>query len=63
MSLGIPLLIVLVVMLVGAFPEGSYSNGWGCVPSGVLSVDPLIVLVLFPFGAILKLSLGYAKGG
>ena len=52
MSLGLVLLIVLAVLLVGAFPWGSYSNGWGYAPSGALGVVLLIVLVLLFMGRL-----------
>ncbi|AMP38726.1 hypothetical protein LBM2029_14800 [Ralstonia solanacearum] len=52
MSLGILLLIVLAVLLVGAFPRWSYSNGWGYAPSGALGLGLLIVLVLLLMGRL-----------
>jgi len=52
MSLGILLLIVLTVLLVGAFPRWSYSNGWGYAPSGALGLGLLIVLVLLLMGRL-----------
>ncbi len=52
MSLGLVLLIVLAVLLVGAFPRWSYSNGWGYAPSGALGVVLLIVLVLLFMGRL-----------
>ena len=36
MSLGTILLIILVLMLVGAFPTWSHSASWGYFPSGAL---------------------------
>ena len=52
MSLGILLLIVLAVLLVGAFPRWSYSNGWGYAPSGALGLGLLVVLVLLLMGRL-----------
>jgi len=52
MSLGLVLLIVLAVLLVGAFPRWFYSNGWGYAPSGALGVGLLIVLVLLLMGRL-----------
>jgi hypothetical protein len=40
------LLILLIVLLVGAFPSWPYSRGWGYYPSGLLGVV-LVVLLLF----------------
>ncbi|CAJ0701025.1 DUF3309 family protein [Ralstonia sp. SET104] len=52
MSLGILLLIVLAILVVGAFPRWSYSNGWGYAPSGALGLGLLIVLVLLLMGRL-----------
>ncbi|MFL6528613.1 MAG: DUF3309 domain-containing protein [Chthoniobacterales bacterium] len=38
------LLIILVLLLIGAFPAWPYSTGWGYYPSGGLVL--LIVLIL-----------------
>jgi hypothetical protein len=40
------LLILLIVLLVGAFPTWPYSRGWGNYPSGLLGAV-LVVLLLF----------------
>jgi Protein of unknown function (DUF3309) len=40
------LLIVLVLLLVGAFPSWPYSRGWGYFPSGGLGLILLIVIIL-----------------
>jgi hypothetical protein len=52
MSLGTILLIVLVLMLIGAFPNWGHSRSWGYGPSGGLGVVLLIVLVLVVMGRI-----------
>lgn len=52
MSLGLLLLIVLVVLLVGAFPSWRYSTGWGYGPSGVLGVVLIVVLVMLLMGRL-----------
>lgn len=39
-------LILLVLLLVGAFPAWPYSRGWGYYPSGLLGLILLIVLIL-----------------
>jgi Protein of unknown function (DUF3309) len=46
MSLGLILLIVLILLLVGAFPRWEYSRNWGYGPSGGLGTVLVIVLVL-----------------
>jgi len=52
MSLGTILLIVLVLMLVGAFPAWPHSRGWGYGPSSGLGVVVFILVVLLVMGRI-----------
>jgi len=40
------LIVVLLLLLVGAFPMWPYSSGWGYYPSGGLGLLLVIVLVL-----------------
>jgi hypothetical protein len=40
------ILILLVLMLVGAFPAWPHSRGWGYYPSGGIGVILAIVIVL-----------------
>lgn len=40
------LIIVLLLLLIGAFPLWPYSAGWGYYPSGGLGLLLIIVLVL-----------------
>ena len=46
------LLIILIVLLVGAFPTWPHSQGWGYYPSGGLGLILLIVLILALTGRI-----------
>ena len=46
------LLIILILLLVGAFPAWPYSTGWGYYPSGGLSLVLVIVLILALTGRI-----------
>jgi hypothetical protein len=52
MSLGTILLIVLILLLVGAFPSWQHSAGWGYGPSGALGTILVIVLILVLLGRI-----------
>ena len=52
MSLGTILLIVLILMLIGAFPTWPHSSGWGYGPSGGLGLVLLIVVVLLVMGRL-----------
>jgi hypothetical protein len=40
------LLIVLILLLIGAFPAWPYSSGWGYYPAGGIGLVLLIVLIL-----------------
>jgi hypothetical protein len=52
MTLGTILLIVLLLLLVGAFPTWPHSRGWGYYPSGGLGLVLVIVIVLLLLGYI-----------
>jgi len=52
MSLGTVLLIILVLLLIGAFPTWPHSAGWGYYPSGGLGTVLVIVLILWLLGYI-----------
>ena len=52
MSLGTILLIVLVLMLIGAFPTWSHSKSWGYAPSGGLAAVAIVILILLLMGRI-----------
>ena len=52
MSLGTILLIVLNLMLVGAFPTWGHSKSWGYGPSGGLGLVVIILLVLVLTGRL-----------
>lgn len=52
MSLGTILLILLILLLVGAFPAWPYSTAWGYGPSGLLGVVLVVVVVLLLMGRL-----------
>lgn len=52
MTLSTILLVLLVLLLIGALPNWSYSSGWGYAPSGILGAILLVVLVLWLLGAL-----------
>lgn len=52
MSLGTILLIVLILMLIGAFPSWPHSRGWGYGPSGGLGLVVIIIVVLLLMGRL-----------
>ena len=50
--LGTILLIVLILMLVGAFPTWPHSRSWGYYPSGGLGLLVVILVALLLLGRI-----------
>ena len=50
MSIGMILLIILILILVGAFPSWPHSKGWGYTPSGVVGVLAVVVVVMLLTG-------------
>lgn len=52
MSLGTILLIILVLVLIGAFPSWPHSSSWGYGPSGALGLVVVVVLVLVLMGRL-----------
>jgi hypothetical protein len=40
------LIVVLILLLIGAFPAWPYSRDWGYYPSGGLGLIVLIVVIL-----------------
>jgi len=52
MSLGLILLIIVVLLLVGAFPAWPHSRSWGYGPSGGLGLVLVILLILWLMGVL-----------
>jgi hypothetical protein len=52
MSVGTILLIVLILILIGAFPSWPHSRSWGYAPTGVVGVVVIVVIVLLLMGRI-----------
>jgi len=50
--MGLILLVILILLLIGAFPRWPYSRSWGYWPSGGIGTILLIVLILFLLGRI-----------
>ena len=50
--LGTVLLVVLILLLVGAFPAWPYSRSCGYAPSGALGLVVIVVIVLLVMGTI-----------
>jgi hypothetical protein len=52
MTIGTILLIVLILLLLGAFPSWPHSRSWGYGPSGILGVVVIVVIVLLLMGRL-----------
>jgi hypothetical protein len=52
MSIGTILLVLLILMLVGAFPAWPHSKNWGYYPSSGLGLVVVILLILVLLGRI-----------
>jgi hypothetical protein len=50
--LGTILLIILILILIGAFPSWPHSANWGYGPSGFLGAIVIILIVLLLLGRI-----------
>lgn len=52
--MGLVLLLVVILLLLGAFPRGpdSWNGNWGYGPSGVLFTILIVVLILAMLGQI-----------
>jgi hypothetical protein len=50
--MGTILVIIIILLLIGAFPRWPYSADWGYGPSGILGVILLVVLILVLLGRI-----------
>lgn len=46
------LLIILILLLIGAFPAYPYSRGWGYGPSGLVGLLLVLLLILVLLGYI-----------
>jgi len=48
--MGLVLLIIVILLLVGAFPRWNYSRNWGYGPTGGLGLVLVILLILLLLG-------------
>ncbi|HYP01343.1 MAG TPA: DUF3309 domain-containing protein [Pyrinomonadaceae bacterium] len=44
------LIIILIILLLGAFPRWPHSRNWGYFPSGTLGIILLIIIILVLMG-------------
>lgn len=45
--MGLILALILLILLIGAFPTWPYSRGWGYYPSSGLGLVLIIIIVLY----------------
>lgn len=50
--LGTILLIIVILMLIGAFPSWPHSKSWGYGPSGGLGLILIILIILLLLGRL-----------
>ena len=50
--MGLIVLIIIIILLVGAFPTWPHSQSWGYAPSGILGTILIVVLILFLLGRL-----------
>ncbi|HEY1582612.1 MAG TPA: DUF3309 family protein [Chthoniobacterales bacterium] len=46
------IIIILILLLIGAFPAWPYSSGWGYYPVGGIGLILLILIILAVIGRI-----------
>lgn len=52
MSVGGILFIILILMLVGAFPVWPHSRNWGYYPTGGIGLVTIVILILLLDGRV-----------
>jgi hypothetical protein len=52
MSVGTILIVILILLLLGAFPAWPHAQSWGYGPSGILGVVLIVVLILVLLGRL-----------
>ena len=52
LKMGLIVLIIIIILLVGAFPTWPHSQSWGYGPSGILGTILIIVLILLLLGRL-----------
>lgn len=50
--IGTVLLVILVLLLIGAFPSWPHAATWGYGPAGVLGLVLVVVLILIVLGRL-----------
>jgi hypothetical protein len=51
-NMGLIVLVIIIILLVGAFPRWPHSQNWGYAPSGILGTVLIVLLILFLLGRL-----------
>ena len=51
-STHVVILVLLIILVVGAFPRWPYSAGWGYGPSSLIGLIVVVLLILLLLGRI-----------
>jgi hypothetical protein len=46
------LIVILIILLIGAYPSWPHSANWGYFPSGILGTVLIVVIVLLVLGRL-----------
>jgi hypothetical protein len=46
------LIVLLILILIGAFPRWGYSSGWGYSPFGIIGLILIVIIILALLGKI-----------
>lgn len=50
--MGTILLIILILVLIGAFPSWPHSRNWGYGPSGILGLVAIVLIIMLLTGRL-----------
>jgi hypothetical protein len=50
--MGTILLVILILVVIGAFPSWPHSRGWGYGPSGVVSLIVIVLIIMLLTGRL-----------
>ena len=50
--MGLILLIILILVVIGAFPRWPHSRGWGYGPSGIVGLIVIVLIIMLLTGRL-----------
>ena len=51
-AMGLILLIILILVVIGAFPRWPHSRGWGYGPSGIVGLIVIVLIIMLLTGRL-----------